>query len=78
MLCVPEVFFWLSGCWGRCMLHVCEVYKLHIFLQRTGRGVTNLGRCIVLLCRLLAPAMYSSEPEELHSVMHLGVQREAI
>ena len=39
----PGSVFCCLGCWGRCMLHVCEVYKLHIFLQQTGRGVTNLG-----------------------------------
>ena len=53
MLCVPEMFFSLSGCCGRCMLHVCGVYALHTCSQRTGRGVTNLGRRVVLLCRWL-------------------------
>ena len=80
MLCVPEMFFSLSGCCGRCMLHVCGVYALHTCSQRTGRGVTNLGRrvvCFVDDCAV-GLVMHSGEPEQSHSVMHLLVQRQGI
>ena len=81
MLCVPEMFFSLSGCCGRCMLHVCGGFtSCTPFRNERGAVLLILGDasyCFVDDCAV-GLVMHSGEPEQSHSVMHLLVQRQGI
>ena len=80
MLCVPEVLF-VAGVVGPLYAARFVWFTLaHFFCNERGTGLLIWGDasyCFVD-CWAVAPAMQSSEPEELHCVMHLGVQRQVI
>ena len=80
MLRVPEVFFVVWGVGAAVCCTFVRFTSYTFFCNKRGAGLLIWGDasyCFVDYCAV-EPAMHSSEPEQLHSVMHLRVQRQAI